>query len=73
MSTHSAIGGGFDCYPPGWPPCSPPQTFVIGTPSRSPAPSIAEQLGTDPISKLAAAMHDLADAIRSIGDGGSGI
>lgn len=46
--------------------CQPPQHFIIGSPpSCAPIPSIAEQMGTDQISKLAVALHDLADAIRS--------
>lgn len=34
-------------------------------PAHAPAPSIAEQMGVDPISKLAAAIHDLAEALRN--------
>ena len=29
------------------------------------SPSMAEQMGVDPMSKLAAAIHDLADALRT--------
>ena len=46
--------------------CLPrPCTYNVETTSR---PSIAEQMGSDPISKLAVAIHDLADAMRKAGD-----
>lgn len=59
-------GGPFDCYPPGWPGYSPyywPQRETSAMPSEIQiAPNIMEQMGTDPISKLAAAIEKLAEA-----------
>jgi hypothetical protein len=52
-------------YTPMWPPAANPQYPV--TPVR-PIPSIAEQMGVDPISKLAAAIEKLADALKGEGN-----
>lgn len=67
-------GGPFDCYPPGYPGYSYPYWLrETSAPSLPPNaitvhPSVMEQMGTDPISKLAAAIEKLAAAL---GDGGT--
>jgi hypothetical protein len=51
---------------PTWTGDPPPGTWSgwSVTPVSARPPSIAEQMGTDPISKLAAAVEKLADALR---------
>jgi hypothetical protein len=55
-------GGPFDCHPPGyWPLRETAGDFR----TVQVVPSVQEQMGTDPISKLAAAIEKLADALAS--------
>lgn len=51
-------------YPPGWPVSWPPHDTSSAPRPAINAPSIAEQMGIDPVSKLAAAIDKLADVLR---------
>lgn len=63
-------GGPFDCHPPGW-PCYPPrhwptyfQPIETSAAPHTRVPSVQEQMGVDPVSKLAAAIDRLAAALE---------
>jgi hypothetical protein len=59
------------CYPPSYAPMWPPAANPLRETGAAPharVPSIAEQMGTDPISKLAAAIEKLADALKGEGN-----
>jgi len=58
-------GGHFDCYSPGW---YPPRETTACPHTIQVVPSVQEQMGTDPISKLAAAIERLAAALKGEGN-----